>query len=94
MFSASWCGPCNLAKGEFKRLTSNGWKVDGDNKSHIQIVDGDLNPDLVAKYGIESYPTFVAIKDGQIVKKQVGYLGNTLVDRTDRIVKLYNDLYK
>lgn len=94
MFGAVWCGPCNTAKAEFKRLTLHGWKVDTSNTSHIQLVDGDTNPALVAQYKIESYPTFIAIKDGKVVQRQVGYTGDTLVERTDKIVKLYNDLYK
>lgn len=94
MFTASWCGPCNLAKTEFKRLTSNGWKVNETDSAHIQLVDGDANPTLVAKYGVEMYPTFIAIKGEQVVKTQVGYKGNSLVERTDKIVTLYNDLYK
>ena len=49
-FTASWCGPCQRAKPVLVQIQAAG--VD------VEIIDIDARPDLAAKYGVTSVPTF------------------------------------
>jgi len=49
-FTASWCAPCQRAKPVLVQVQAAG--VD------VEIIDIDARPDLAAKYGVTSVPTF------------------------------------
>ena len=49
-FTASWCVPCQRAKPVLVQIQAAG--VD------VEIIDIDARPDLAAKYGVTSVPTF------------------------------------
>ena len=49
-FTASWCGPCQRAKPVLVQIQAAG--VD------VEVIDIDARPDLAAKYGVTSVPTF------------------------------------
>lgn len=55
-FYATWCIYCKKQRMELQNLeTSPMW---------IGIVDGDESPNIIRKYGIQSYPSFILFKDG------------------------------
>ncbi len=64
-FYAPWCLYCRNQRIELIEFEeSDIW---------IGIVDGDESPNLIQKYGIDGYPTFVLLKDGQEVTRFDGF---------------------
>lgn len=70
VFKASWCGACQALNYEWPKLEAVRWKVGETEANHIQIVDADARPDLMAKYGVYSLPTIVLIDDDKELKRQ------------------------
>jgi thioredoxin 1 len=66
-FWAQWCAPCRALSPTIDQLAT-----DFQGKAKVGKVDIDSNQKLAMKFGIQSIPTVVLLKDGQIVKKWVG----------------------
>ncbi|MDZ4828840.1 MAG: thioredoxin [Phycisphaerae bacterium] len=66
-FWAEWCGPCRLLGPTIDQLAT-----DFQGKAKIGKVDVDSNQKLAVKFGIQSIPTVLLLKNGQVVKKWVG----------------------
>lgn len=69
LFSASWCGACTLFKNIFTDLTEN--KLLKDTVTWISV-NFDKAKALCTKYEVDRIPTFVYLKDGQVVRKDIG----------------------
>ena len=67
-FSATWCGPCQMLAPILDELSGEVDSVDFYN------VDVDENPDLAREFKIMNIPSVVALKDGQIVGQQIGFV--------------------
>ena len=67
-FSATWCGPCLMLAPILDELSGEVDSVDFYN------VDVDENPDLAREFRIMNIPAVVALKDGQIVGQQIGFV--------------------
>lgn len=75
-FWAAWCGPCKMADPVVKELAGN-----YENKITFAKVNVDENPELAARYGVRSIPTFIMMqKDGTILFKQVGAVPKSVLD--------------
>jgi thioredoxin 1 len=66
-FWAPWCGPCRMQGPIVESLA----KRVGD-KATIAKCNVDESQDLAMKFGVQSIPTLVVLKDGQPVQKFVG----------------------
>lgn len=66
-FWAPWCGPCRMVAPILDELGSEY----GD-KLVIAKVNTDENPQWAMKYGIQSIPTMLFVKDGEIVDRIIG----------------------
>ena len=68
-FWAPWCGPCKMLGPIIEQLAA-------DFGSTIKIgkVNVDASPDIAAKYAINSIPTILFFKAGEVKDKQVGLL--------------------
>lgn len=66
-FFAEWCGPCKMLAPLIDEL---------DKKHNIKIlkVDVDELSDLAREYRVMSIPTLVVLKDGKMVKRELGYM--------------------
>ena len=64
---ATWCGPCKMMAPVVAQLAE---EYEGTVK--VGKLDIDQNVDIVAQYKIMSVPTFLVIKDGEVVKKLIG----------------------
>ncbi|MGN0362272.1 MAG: thioredoxin [Bilifractor sp.] len=63
---ADWCGPCKMMAPVMDSLSE-----DYDDVKFVKI-NVDQNPELAAKFGVQSIPNFVFIKNGQKVDQVVG----------------------
>ena len=66
-FWAEWCGPCRMIAPALEEIagTLNG-------KVKIVKLNVDENPQTAAKYGIQSIPTLMIFKNGQMASRQIG----------------------
>lgn len=67
-FWAVWCGPCQMQGPVIDEAAE---KL--ADKAVFGKVNVDEQPQLAQQYGVMSIPTLVLLKDGQVVKKEVGY---------------------
>ena len=66
-FWATWCGPCKMQGAILETKLAPVHP-----ELNILKVDIDQNPDLAVKFGVQSIPTLLVIKDGNLVKQFVG----------------------
>ncbi len=68
-FWAPWCGPCRMVEPILEKLAR---EMDGRLK--VAKVNVDQNPYISQRYGIQSIPTMMLVKNGQIVDRWIGAL--------------------
>ena len=66
-FYAEWCGPCKQMAPIVDDLAKQ-----YEGKVKIGKIDVDANPETPQMYGVQSIPTFVLIKGGEVVNKFTG----------------------
>ena len=66
-FWAEWCGPCRMIGPALEEIAGSL----GD-KVKIVKLNVDESPATATKYGIQSIPTLMIFKNGQLASKQVG----------------------
>jgi thioredoxin 1 len=69
-FWAEWCGPCKAIAPILDEIAT-------EKSGALQIakVNVDENPGLARQFGVQSIPTMIVFKDGEIVGKMVGAKG-------------------
>lgn len=66
-FWAAWCGPCKLITPEIEKLAE-----EKQNELKVGKLNVDENRDIAIKYGINSIPTLLLFKNGEVVKTLIG----------------------
>ena len=66
-FFATWCGPCKMLAPVLDAL--------GEEVQDVKICKSDVDEAsaLAAKFGVQSIPTVVLFKDGEVVDGFVGF---------------------
>lgn len=67
-FFAPWCGPCKMMAPIVDKLAG-----EYDGKVKIGKLDVDEYNETGMKYDVQSIPTIVFIKDGEVVNKLIGF---------------------
>jgi thioredoxin 1 len=66
-FWAEWCGPCRMVAPALEQLAE---EMDG--KVRIAKLNVDDNQELAFQYGVQSIPTFILFKGGQVADRMMG----------------------
>ena len=66
-FWAAWCGPCRMAAPEVHELAR---EMAG--KALVLKVNTEENPRVSDRFGVQSIPNFVVLRDGRVVHQQAG----------------------
>ncbi|MEM7049699.1 MAG: thioredoxin [Acidobacteriota bacterium] len=66
-FWAEWCGPCRMVAPHLDALAD---EMDG--KVRIAKLNIDQNQELAVQFQVQSIPTFILFKDGQIADRMMG----------------------
>lgn len=65
-FTASWCGPCKMIAPAYEELSSE------YTESVFCKVDVDEVPDIAQRYEVMAMPTFLFLKNGEVVDRFSG----------------------
>ena len=68
-FWAEWCGPCKSMHPIFSRMAKKYEQV------RFARVNVDNSQDVAKKFNVQSIPTFIMFKNGQIAQQMVGAVG-------------------
>lgn len=68
-FWAEWCGPCKMMHPIFESLYKKYPKI------KFARVNVDLNQNISMRFSVQSIPTFIMFKSGQIIDKMMGAVG-------------------
>jgi thioredoxin 1 len=66
-FFAEWCGPCKMMPPVLREVKDKA----GDTVTVLKM-DIDKNPQYANKYGIQSVPTLMIFKNGEVVWRRSG----------------------
>ena len=75
-FFATWCGPCQMLAPVLSEIAE-------EYKDKIKVckINVDEEQELAEKYEVVSIPTLVIFENGQPVKKSVGYISKSELEK-------------
>lgn len=68
-FFANWCGPCKMVGPILEKIDPEFPTIE------FVKVDVDQSQSLAIQFQVQSIPTILIFKDGQVVERQVGFSG-------------------
>lgn len=66
-FFATWCNPCKMLSPIIEKLSEK-----YSDSVKIVKIDIDEHSDLAQQYGVQSVPTVMLFKNGNIISKEIG----------------------
>jgi thioredoxin 1 len=80
-FWAEWCGPCKMVAPLLDEIA-----VEQAGRVKVAKVDVDTNPELAARYGIQSIPTLLYFVGGEVRDQTIGVTGKrAIVSRLEKL---------
>lgn len=76
-FFATWCGPCRMQGQILERYE----KMHSDEEVRLVKIDCDEEAELAREYGIETIPTLLVFKNGELVERVSGVRRENELDR-------------
>ncbi|WP_041139800.1 thioredoxin [Beduini massiliensis] len=67
-FFAAWCGPCKMLSPEIEKLAD-----EYQGQVPVLKVDVDQQATLAQRYGIQTIPTLIVFKNGEIKHQSAGF---------------------
>ena len=71
-FWAEWCGPCKMIGPIIDQIAD-----ENDGKAKVGKVNIDDHQQLAVQYNVQSIPTLIVFKNGQIAEQKVGGMSKT-----------------
>lgn len=68
-FWATWCGPCKMLSPIIEEV-----RKETEGKAVVGKINVDEQQELAMQFGVMSIPTLLVFKNGEIVKKQIGFV--------------------
>lgn len=75
-FWAPWCGPCKMLSPLLDELAA-----EQAGQLFVVKINCDTNTEIPKRFGVRGIPTMVIIKDGQVMKQQVGSTSKQALDK-------------
>ena len=66
-FWATWCGPCRMIAPIVEQIAEENEDI------KVGKINVDEEPELASAFRIESIPTLIVVKNGEVVNMAVGY---------------------
>lgn len=67
-FWAAWCGPCRMIAPIVEEIAN-----EYDGRVKVGKVNVDEEPGLAIRFGVDSIPTLIVMKDGKVTNTVIGY---------------------
>lgn len=68
-FWATWCGPCKMLSPIIEEVRN-----ETEGKAVVGKINVDEQQELAMQFGVMSIPTLLVFKNGEVVKKQIGFI--------------------
>ena len=68
-FWATWCGPYKMLSPIIEEV-----RKETEGKAVVGKINVDEQQELAMQFGVMSIPTLLVFKNGEIVKKQIGFI--------------------
>lgn len=75
-FYATWCGPCVMMAPVIEQTATQ-----FAGRVAVGKIDVDKNKDLTTRFGISAMPTFIFLKDGEVVETVCGVIPAPSIER-------------
>jgi len=82
-FFADWCGPCQMMKPVFDKLSTN-----YTGKLKFAKINTEISPEIAQKFSIQGIPCLVVVQHGKEIGRIVGFSNESMLkQKIDDVLK-------